>query len=357
MTSPESAVNTRRNTMLWALLAGVLVTTQPALGQDAVRLSGRRVAVYNLAGEVEVVRGMGTEVVVHVTRGGAEGDALGFDTREIDGRQVLIVRYPADEVRYAPTGRSRSSTTLSVREDGTWGGRQRGGERVRINSSGSGLEAHADLRIELPEGRGLSVFLGVGEARAGGLRSDLELDLGAGRVAVDDVVGDVSVDTGSGSVEVRGVQGEVLIDTGSGGIRVDNVRGPAVVLDTGSGSVDAADLTVDAVEVDTGSGSVTLVRIAAPDVLVDTGSGAVDVHLISNVERLEVDTGSGGVTLRLPAEVDAEFEADSGSGGVDIDFPIQVRSQRRNYLSGVLGAGRGRIVVDTGSGRIRLVRN
>jgi hypothetical protein len=63
------------------------------------------------------------------------------------------------------------------------------------------------------------------------------------------------------------------------------------------------------------------------------------------------------VTLRLPDGVDAEIEADSGSGGIDVDFPMQVRTQRRDYLRGMLGDGRGQITVDTGSGRIRIVRN
>jgi DUF4097 and DUF4098 domain-containing protein YvlB len=75
------------------------------------------------------------------------------------------------------------------------------------------------------------------------------------------------------------------------------------------------------------------------------------------VDRIVIDTGSGGVTLRLPDGIDAEMEADSGNGGIDVDFPIQVMSQRRNYLRGVMGDGRGRIEIDTGSGRIRIVRN
>lgn len=345
------------HTMMTAAVAALALTAAPAVGQETYRLDARQVAVYNLAGEVEVVRGSGSDVVVTLTRGGDDGGALEVETGDLQGWETLVVRYPSDEIRYDRGTGGNSSTTIQVRDDGTWGGGRRGGDRVRVRTQGRGLEAHADLRIEVPEGHDIRVYVAVGEATARGLRSDVSLDLGAGRADVDDVVGDVSVDTGSGGVTVSQVQGEVVVDTGSGSVRVDGVRGRALLVDTGSGSVDATDVEADAVEVDTGSGGVELMRIAAGDILVDTGSGSVDVEVLSEVDRVEIDTGSGGVTLRVPEGVGAEIEADSGSGGIDVDMPMQLRTQRRNYIRGVLGDGRGRITIDTGSGRIRIAGN
>jgi len=91
-------------------------------------------------------------------------------------------------------------------------------------------------------------------------------------------------------------------------------------------------------------------------VSVDTGSGSVDVGLLTDVESLDVDTGSGSVTVRAPADLGARVEIETGSGGIDLDFPVEVRSVRRDRLSGTIGDGRGSIVIDTGSGSIRLVR-
>jgi hypothetical protein len=34
---------------------------------------------------------------------------------------------------------------------------------------------------------------------------------------------------------------------------------------------------------------------------------------------------------------------------------VEVREVKRNYMLGILGDGRGRIVVDTGSGGVRLI--
>lgn len=340
-----------------ALAAGFLVAATGLEGQESHRLGGSSVAIYNLAGEVEVVRGTGSDVVVSLTRGGGDAAELSVDVRQVRGRETLIVHYPSDEIVYDRGQRGSFNSTLRIRDDGTWGGGIDGGDRVRVSSSGNGLEAHADLRVEVPDGRAVAVFLAVGEASARGLSADVELDLGSGAVEVSEVRGDVLVDTGSGGVRVSGVEGELEVDTGSGSILIDGVRGPALTVDTGSGRVDVSDVEADIVEVDTGSGSVDLLRVSAEDVVVDTGSGSVEVELLSAVDRVEIDTGSGSITLRVPTGVNAEIEADSGSGGVDVDIPLQLRTQRRNYIRGTLGDGRGRITLDTGSGRIRVIGN
>ena len=59
--------------------------------------------------------------------------------------------------------------------------------------------------------------------------------------------------------------------------------------------------------------------------------------------------------MRLPANLDAEIEVDTGSGGIDVDFPVDVQTMRRNYFRGRVGDGRGRILIDTGSGGVRLL--
>ncbi len=81
------------------------------------------------------------------------------------------------------------------------------------------------------------------------------------------------------------------------------------------------------------------------------------MELLRDIDRLEVDTGSGSVTVRMPEDVGATVEVETGSGGIDVDLPIQIRSVRRDYLRGEIGDGRGTIVIDTGSGGIKLLRN
>jgi hypothetical protein len=334
----------------------VLGATASGLGaQDAYRLSGGEIAIYNLAGQVEVVGGSGSEVIVEVATGGSDAAQLSVQTGEIDGRETLRVIYPSDRVVYDADGWS-GNTQLSVHADGTFGN-GRGGDRVRVSDSGSGLEAHADLRIVVPQGKDVSVYQAVGEISATGVSSDLRLDTHSGAVIARGIRGDVLVDTGSGSVEVEDITGEVSVDTGSGSVTVNQVEGGRVNVDTGSGRVRGSGITAGSVHVDTGSGGVELARVGSADVYVDTGSGSVEVELLQDIDRLEVDTGSGSVTVRMPADAGASIEVSTGSGGIDVDLPVQVQSVRRDHLRGVIGDGQGSIVIDTGSGSIRLLRS
>jgi hypothetical protein len=339
--------------MTW--VAAVFVAV-PLGAQEVERVSGRSVAVYNLAGRVEVVRGGGADVVVRIDRGGADAAALRVETGEIRGRSTLRIIYPNDEIVYPDMGRG-SNTSLTVRDDGTFsddsGGR---GEHVSIRGRGAGMEAWADLVIEVPAGRDLGVYLATGEVNASGVDGALTIDTGSGAVTATSISGSLDVDTGSGSIVVQGVVGDVRVDTGSGRVEVSDVRGRQIEIDTGSGGVRGYGLEADIVSVDTGSGSIDLESVSASDVLLDTGSGSIDVELMTDVDRLDADTGSGSITVRAPAGLGATVDIETGSGGIDLDFPIEVRSVRRDHVQGTIGDGRGEIRIDTGSGSIRLIR-
>jgi DUF4097 and DUF4098 domain-containing protein YvlB len=299
------------------------------------------------------VPGGGNDVVVQTRRGGKDGQRLELNVIRVDGREALVIRYPDDQVVYPELGRG-SRTQIRVLSDGTFG-EGRDGDRVEIRGSGNGMEAWADLRISIPSGKDVALYLAAGETQADGVDSDLLVDTGSGDVFARRIGGDLSVDTGSGDVTVEDVQGGLMVDTGSGDVEVSGVAGEKVVLDTGSGDVDVRGVTASSLEVDTGSGDVTLIQISVPDIYVDTGSGEVELDLIQDVDDLVVDTGSGSVTLRVPEGIGAQVEVDTGSGGIDVDIPLEVREVKRDYLRGVIGDGRGQIRIDTGSGSIRLL--
>ena len=342
---------------VWA----VLLTASGAGAQESHRVAGDRVVIYNLVGRVEVVAGSGADVVVRLTRGGADAEELRVETGPIAGRSTLRVIYPDTEILYlgrgGRNGRGRGNfrSELRVRPDGTFGEGGRGGEQVTISSRGGGLEAWADLRIEVPAGKSVDIREAVGEADVRGVRADVRLDIGSGAVTATGVRGALSLETGSGSVTVSDVEGELDVDTGSGAVELTGIRGASVLIDTGSGTVTGSDIESPSVHVDTGSGGIRLERVSSADVMLDTGSGAVNVELLEALDNLMVDTGSGSVTLYLPPGLGAEIEAETGSGGIDVEVPVQIRSVKRDHLLGRIGDGRGRINIDTGSGSIRLL--
>ena len=341
--------------------ASILIACTPeillAQQSDRYAISGNNVAVYNLAGQVTVERGSGSEVVVEVMVGGDHADELLVETGIIRGRNTLRIVYPGDRIVYREMNRG-SRMRLRYRDDGTFSDDDRDrGRRVTLAGSGSGIEAHADLKIAVPPGQRITVYLVAGEVSVSGTEGQIYIDTHQAPVSATGTKGLLNIDVGSGSVSVERAEGEVEIDTGSGSVRVSNVNGNRLLVDTGSGSVFGADLTVTDLNVDTGSGSIELIGVRASDLLIDTGSGAVKLGLLSDVNELEVDTGSGGVTISIPESLGAEIEIDTGSGGIDVDFPLSVTRWERSYLRGRIGDGQGRIVIDTGSGGVRLTRS
>lgn len=322
-------------------------------GQEIERheLAGDRIAIWNLAGAVQVVGGTGSSVVVEVARGGEDAGRLTIRTGPLEGVETLRVLYPGDRVVYRDAGRG-SRSQIRVRDDGTFG---REGRRVTVAGSGGGVRAHADLTVRVPSGKEVAVYLGIGSADASGLEANLLLDTHSASVTAREIRGFLSVDTGSGRVEASGIEGDLVVDTGSGGIDVSGVRGGRINLDTGSGRVTGADLRADELRVDTGSGRIALTGVAATDLRLDTGSGGVELELVSDVRSLEVDTGSGGVVLRVPETLGARLEIETGSGSIDSEMPIEMTRSGRGRLSGRIGDGDGLVRIETGSGSVRIL--
>lgn len=326
-----------------------------AQAQEQVRLRGENVAVFNLAGRVDVVAGEGDDVVVRITRGGDDASRLDLQTRKIDGRETLVVRYPDDRIVYPEMGRG-SRTSVRVDDDGTFYGGDRG-RRVRITGSGGGLEAWADLRISVPRDTDLAVYLAVGRTDVRDVVGDLLVDTGSGDVESRGTRGDLEIDTGSGSVVVRDAQGDLFVDTGSGEVELADVRGEDIEVDTGSGAVRGSGISASRLEVDTGSGEIVLSAVSCPDIELDTGSGEVELELLEDVDDLVVDTGSGEVILRVPASLGAAMEIDTGSGSIEVDLPLEIHEMEKDHVEGILGDGRGEIRIDTGSGGVRVTGN
>lgn len=309
----------RRRTCTLAALAFVtthlLAAAAHAQQAGSYTLDGDSVAIYDLVGEVTVEPAGSGPVTVEVRPGGADAARLQVRTGPMRGRATLRVVYPSDEIRYAALGRG-SRSEFRMRDDGTWDGNGRGGRRVTV-AGDAGVDAHADLRIRVPEGRTVAVYVGAGAMTARNVRGMLRLDGASADVAAQGIRGDLTIDVGSGTVRASDVEGDLSIDTGSGDVTVDGVTGR--------------------------------------DVTLDTGSGDVRVHG-ARATTLRIDTGSGDVTLRAPNGLDARIHLESSSGDIDSDLAIQDVRRDEGELDGRIGAGSGRIRLETSSGTISLLR-
>lgn len=362
---PTFRLSSRRRALAIAGLAMLAHAGDSPAQTETIRLSGPTVAVYNLAGNVSIGAGSGSDVTVTVRRAGSDADRLELRTGAVDLRrgdwgqvEALRIVYPGDRVRYDGM---RGTTQLRVRDDGTfWGGGWDGreGRRVEVSNRGGGLEASADLEILVPRGRRILVALAAGSIDVRNVDGDLYLDTGSGDITARGASGILNLDTGSGSVTVDGADGEVSVDTGSGEVALRSIRGPALSVDTGSGDVTVAGAEAREVEVDTGSGGVTLLGLRTGRVGVDTGSGDVTVETAAGSASIEVDTGSGDVTVSVPADYAGDVRLETSSGRMATDLPITLLRRSDDEIAGRIGdGGTARIEIDTGSGDIRIHRS
>jgi lia operon protein LiaG len=343
-----------RTTIVTACLA---LSASPLVAQTPERftVTGDRIAIYDLAGQITVAPGSGADVVVEVTRGGADAGQLKVEMGPIGSQQTLRVIFPDDDIVYRQdhdNGRSQ----FWVRDDGTFGGSDRDrdrGHQVEVRSSGRGLEAHADLRILVPAGKRVSVNVGVGRLGASDVNANLSLDAASANITAERVRGALNIDTGSGDVKVTTVEGDLNIDTGSGNVELAGATGD-VDVDTGSGDVTGSGVKASNLKLDTGSGNITMSQIQSPAISLETGSGDIELGLLSDTDDLSVDTGSGNVTIRLPADFGSAIDVETSSGEVDTDVAITVTRRSESRLVGRIGDGQGRMTIETGSGNVTL---
>src|SRR5262245_49887211 len=173
-----------------AFVAVALALVASAAGAQVSRhnISGDSVAIYNLVGEVRIEGGTGKAVTVEVTRQGADADQLKIETGPIRGRETLRVIYPDDDIIYSARNGSWN-TEMRVRDDGTFGDSDRhsgrSGHAVRIRSRGNGVEAAANLRITVPKGQTVAVYLGVGRASVSNVDGKLRVDGASADITAD----------------------------------------------------------------------------------------------------------------------------------------------------------------------------
>src|SRR5881397_217767 len=257
------------------LVSAVVLVSIPAAAQTSRHvLKGDSVAIYNLVGELRVEAGTGSDVTVEVRRQGADAAKLDIQAGPLRGRETLRVIYPDDVIVMPDWGRGWN-TSLRVRDDGTFGeerGRHdrngwfRDGHEVRISGrSRDGLEAYADLRVSVPKGKNVALYLGVGKAFVSNVDGVIRVYVASADVATDRTRGSLRVETGSGNVDLRTASGDVSLATGSGDITASGVDGSSLKLETGSGNVTLTDGKASTLHVETGSGNIEATASSGDD--------------------------------------------------------------------------------------------
>ena len=345
-----------------ALPLGALLISSPSFGATPgltrQTLPGTDIAIYNLVGTLEVVRGEGSSVVAEVTTSGPDAGQLQVVNGVLRGRQTLRVIYPGDRI-VVPEFGSNSNSNMRVREDGTFGDDRNDGDReegryVKLSGRGPGLEARADMRVLVPAGKKVSIHWGHGKAALSKIDGKLSLEGASMPVTATGMKGDFRVEVGSGDVRVSDSDATVSIETGSGDVALEGVGGGELGVETGSGEVTGHRLNAQSLSIETGSGQIEVGGIGADRAKIETGSGEIKVELSRDVDMLSLDSGSGDIVVRVPSNLGAKISAETASGDIDTDLKMETTRRSRNKISGTVGDGKGSIRIETGSGDVTI---
>jgi hypothetical protein len=327
-------------------------------------LEGPEVAIYNIAGEMRIVSGTGSSVVVEVDAQGRDARRLTVEERTENGIRVLRVVYPEDRIVYPQDGYGPDDISSTSYGD----------RRIRVRGKGPGLEAHADIRVLVPRGKRVHAHLMVGrgfitdvsgEISFEGASSTLQAEKVSGALVVDVGSGDIHVsrssariatDTGSGNVTITEIDGNISADSGSGNVSLKRVGAEKIALDAGSGSITGSEIQTTTLSADCGSGEIDLSDTAASELVLDAGSGSVHLRLTKNVDKLAIEAGSGSVRVEAPSSLSARFRIECPKRQLHIDFPTEIQHGDDDVTVGTIGSGRGSIAIEAGSGSVHLVR-
>jgi hypothetical protein len=201
----------------------------------------------------------------------------------------------------------------------------------------------AFLEVSVPRGARVWVRTNAGGIEGTGLVGELELISVGGTIKVDCACRLVSAETIDGGVEV------------TGGAQVVRAR-------TGSGQISLMKLgTVSELTAITVSGPILVTGVTASTGRLETVSGNVTFNAgVDHRGRFEVQTHGGDVELRLPADIEAEFDLHSLGGTVlfgllakqgDVAKPVSSGKQ----ILRATGGGGAQITVRSFKGAIRVL--
>ncbi|CAM5237114.1 DUF4097 family beta strand repeat-containing protein [Rhodanobacter lindaniclasticus] len=282
-------------------LAGTPIQLQHAASAAA------RVSISNIAGSVNVTAWDRDEVQV-------SGD-LG------EGAKPLQITGDNDQlsIKVEPSGSSGSG----------W-----------FNFGGDSRMAPTTLELRVPRGASLDVKVISAPLVIDGLAGgDIKVNTISGNARIHARTPDLDVNSVSGGIELSGQADKASLQTVSGEILAPAL-GHTAKLETISGRIQVGGGPWQALTLSTVSGNVQLSGALAP-------GGSIDV-----------DSMSGDVQLRLPTDTSAKLHASSFSGGLRSDFgkPVEADRGPGSALDTSLGAGNGKIHVETFSGDLRVRR-
>jgi hypothetical protein len=274
---------------------------------------------------INQTRPLNADAKVHISNVTGEVNVHGWDQNQVEitgslgeGAKPLIVEGDAHDLRIK----------VEAEKSGSW-----------LNWGGDSHMQPTVLNVRLPRGVTLDVDV---------VSADTDVaDLAGGKIDVDSVSGRVKVAAKSPSVEIDSVSGNVELAGSADSVDIDTVSGDIVVPASASSRA----------KLETVSGDVRFGGGPFHKLEASTVSGDLAIHGgVTSDGDVHIETMSGDVELGLPADTAADLDASSFSGDIDSAFGKVEEPEHGpgSKLHTTLGAGGGKLSVETFSGDIRI---
>jgi len=262
------------------------------------------------------------------------------------------------------------------------------GSAVLVKSDGNN-NGRSNLTVTVPKSAHVSVHSGHGDVTAANLNGGVNINSSHGDVHLSVIKGSVQVHfaTDRGDFSAHQVQGDITAEGNCNDLTLSEVTGKVSINGELFGDVHMETITgpvhvhTSKTELDVASlpGDLTLnsdnlrVTQAKGQVLVVTRSKDVDLTQVfgdSYVEdrdgriaiepagsyAVEARNRKGDVELTIPPNVHASITGNTRNGDVVSDFPLSISGDESKSVSGTIGAGGPKVVLEAENGDIHIKR-
>ena len=355
----------RLSALLLLITAGTFLTASVAYSKTLRKEVKKK---YTLAGEIQLVIKNAKGQTIVVGKDGLESIHI-LATKIVNTKKAEKAQELMDQLTFDVEGDGNMVRIISRYPDSHK-------EEKSIWSFFKGLKHSTaiDYMIEVPSEFSVGVISTSGDVEISSIEGDTKIKGTSGDVRVREIGGSCKIELTSGDVEIKDIEGETRVGLSSGSAFVDG-SGDGLILHATSGDVQAfniggdaevklvsGDLLIDGCRGDlmsvSSSGDIVIKEIGG-SADVNASSGSIEIFLmVDDEKKYNLNTCSGDVDVfyKSPKNIGFFLDVNTMSGTIDGNMEIKLEKVSRRQLKGIVGNGRGSLIIATSSGDITIHR-
>jgi lia operon protein LiaG len=306
----------------------------------------RRIVLYLIA-TVFISYGAGTAMLMSSTKG--DFSSITFSSAASSGKSVTVNQEKQENIDsideiYVEASSSKINIITENRKDVK--------AQLTGNISSPSLTMDPELEVSISGSR-LDIKVKIQNTYWGPTTINLKLDV----YLPADYTKNLKLRASSGSISVDNIKLSSLdCSLSSGSLKLANAVIDNFQYKVSSGSLSANELITKSSNLTSSSGSIKIGSFTG-DLKARASSGNIKVNYKKFDNHIDITASSGTIELTLPEDSEFSLVAKASSGTVSCKFPISIHEKsKNNYLEGVFKSDNNKIVLNTSSGNIKVLR-